>query len=288
MEKVIHSIFIILDYHHSRYKTRGEMAVEGSVKDGSTRSSSQQLLPVILFTCIVLQIMVYVSTKHEYFDWDTLYRQRHERQQHFNKRGGLFSSSFLSTTDFIENFDVIEKTHLLFSYSDSSRESRYLLENEDEMILLSSSLPDREQPSMRRNLKKSKNDDDIFDEDIDATVVKPSQKPYYREILLVGDSLLTVPELFFNISHLIRDDITQLHSEFEIAVSSVMKGGLTIEDISRVIHKKFDDRGKIDRPYPDVVSVCLHHCIAFEDLSHRDILTLLLFSAFDSFLKCPL
>ena len=53
---------------------------------------------------------------------------------------------------------------------------------------------------------------------------------------------------------MIRDDITQFHSEFEVAVSSIMKGGLTLEDISRIVHKKFDDRATIGKPYPDVVS----------------------------------
>ena len=222
----------------------------------SLLSWQYRLIPAaLILICTILPIIVHFSFPVEYLDVGTLYRQYHDRMD-FARREGLVLNPFIPTANLMEYSDETDaqKQRLMFSSYDSYKESQYLLESENDVKLLSSLLQDHEQHFLRRRLSKEKNDDDIFDEDIDATVEKPSQKPYHREILLVGDSLLTVPELFFNISHMIRDEITRLHPEFEVLVSSIMKGGLTLEEISRSVHKKFDDRAKIGKPYPDVVS----------------------------------
>ena len=178
------------------------MAPERGEKDESLWVWQRRLvLAAVILICAMLPFKTHDIFALESWNVGIHYRQSRGLVE-FVKRGGLSTPSFLSTDELIELFNKVEKTHLLFTYHDFHTESRYLLESENDMISLSSSLLGRKKAFIRRRLIKMKNDDDIFDEDIDARVERPSQKPYFREIFLIGDSLLSVPELFFNISHM--------------------------------------------------------------------------------------
>lgn len=97
-------------------------------------------------------------------------------------------------------------------------------------------------------------DDEIFEENKDSLMLlKPTQKAFFREILVLGDSLLVVPEMFYNFTSLLQEHIAHDHDKFDVEVSAIMKGGLTIMDISKLIHQRFQQRQKYKKPFPDAI-----------------------------------
>ena len=74
-----------------------------------------------------------------------------------------------------------------------------------------------------------------------------------REILVLGDSLLVVPEMFFEFTKILQEKIEESKPNFEILVSANMKGGLNLHNISKLVHHKFTERLKQKKPYPDIV-----------------------------------
>ena len=117
-----------------------------------------------------------------------------------------------------------------------------------------SSPNENENSSHRRLLIK--NDDDVFEEDKDTSdLAKVSQKPYFREVLILGDSLLVVPEMFFQLTNVLQKSLTTSHSNFDVEISAVMKGGITVHNISTLVFSKFMKRELDKKPFPDAVII---------------------------------
>ena len=132
------------------------MALERGGKDETMWTWQHRLvLTAFIVICAILPLKNCDIFPLDYLDTGIHYRQ-HRGQVEFVKRGGLGASSVLTTAELIELFFEAKNTHLLYAYYDSYKQSRYLFESENDMILLSSSLPDGKQSFMRRKLKKVK------------------------------------------------------------------------------------------------------------------------------------
>ena len=78
-----------------------------------------------------------------------------------------------------------------------------------------------------------------------------------REIMIIGDSLLTVPEMFFNLTKQLSQKICEGHPNFQCEMSWVMKGGMKVEELLAILPEKFNARVRNGRPLPDAV---IMHC----------------------------
>lgn len=113
--------------------------------------------------------------------------------------------------------------------------------------------------SKKKSKKKSKmmdekNDDDGVEEDFKRAMEEDPAK-IHKEVLLVGDSLLTVPDMFFNLSKVLSIKLCENHTEYECEVSNAMRGGLQTENMLELLPKKFLARHNIGIALPDAVVI---------------------------------
>lgn len=99
---------------------------------------------------------------------------------------------------------------------------------------------------------RSDDEKDVKEED-----TSDSSKITRREIMLLGDSLLTVPEMFFNLTNQLSKKICNGHKNFECIMSSLMKGGMKVEELKVMLPEKLSARIKDKQSLPDAVIL---HC----------------------------
>jgi len=96
-------------------------------------------------------------------------------------------------------------------------------------------------------------EEEVFEhEHLFGKVVKIPQEPKFREIYLVGDSLLAVPEMFFSLSTSLRDALAKNHPDFEIGVEIHVQSGMTVHYMSKQIRESLESRKNAKKPFPDV------------------------------------
>jgi hypothetical protein len=76
-----------------------------------------------------------------------------------------------------------------------------------------------------------------------------------KEILIMGDSLLLVPENFFKFSDAFRDSVCSQHTNIDCIISKEFLGGYSVEDMLAIVRRKYEKLKKYKRPFPDAVMI---------------------------------
>lgn len=86
-------------------------------------------------------------------------------------------------------------------------------------------------------------------------LIHGSYEQQHREILIVGDSLVQVPSAMFNITNMLKIELSKVRHDFDITVRMNALPSLKIEALYEFVENKLATRVKTGEPTPDAVII---------------------------------
>ena len=86
-------------------------------------------------------------------------------------------------------------------------------------------------------------------------LVRGSYEQQHREILIVGDSLVQVPSAMFNITNMLKIELSKVRHDFDITVRMNALPSLKVEALYEFVENKLATRVKTGEPTPDAVII---------------------------------
>ena len=81
------------------------------------------------------------------------------------------------------------------------------------------------------------------------------EQQQHREVLIVGDSLVQVPSAMFNITKMLREELTKVRHDFDITVRMNALPSLKVAALYEFVENKLATRIKTGEPTPDAVII---------------------------------